>query len=366
MQSSLSAVLGVETEPPRYNMRRAASRPPPPSARTRGLAEPQAERTLVQAKPPGSAIQTNEVVVALAQAAAAIAKEVAATQPEPLVAAVDLKHADLQQLVSNDLLLTLMPEAEPENNAGGEHLDVKSGPVGAADASPLDAKPCVGRTSPTDVISAARAGWSVPSPSCAETLTPILAPRDSEQYTHWTPLVAHLLPKTVAPTPPASPLQLVAHSSMKKIRTVAWKHSKPKHVLDEVTLGEGEGAANRHVLVAADPHVELPWSFWQARHSGSAPSGTLTSSPPLSALRLFSSPPPALCPFLLSPYPHLPLPLPLPLSSLALLLSFPPPPPPPLPQPPPVPHLLLPFLRTPSTSPPCPTPSPHLSPGEHR
>lgn len=182
MQSSLSAVLGVETEPPRYNMRRAASRPPPPSARTRGLAEPQAERTLVQAKPPGSAIQTNEVVVALAQAAAAIAKEVAATQPEPLVAAVDLKHADLQQLVSNDLLLTLMPEAEPENNAGGEHLDVKSGPVGAADASPLDAKPCVGRTSPTDVISAAGAGWSVPSPSCAETLTPILAPRDSKPW----------------------------------------------------------------------------------------------------------------------------------------------------------------------------------------
>ena len=186
MQSS-TAVLGVETEPPRYNMRRTTSRPNPPphAARTRGLAKPQAERTtLVQAKPntkPGSAAQTNEVVVALAQAAAAIAKEVAAAQPEPPVAAVDLKHADLQQLVSSDLLLSLMPEAEPEN-AGGEHLDVKSGPVGAAGASPLDAKPCVGRTSPTDVISAAGAGWSVPSPSCAETLTPILAPCDSKPW----------------------------------------------------------------------------------------------------------------------------------------------------------------------------------------
>ena len=137
----------------------------------------------MQAKPntkPGSATQTNEVVVALAQAAAAVAVagEVAATQPEPPVAAVDLKHADLQQLVSSDLLLSLMPEAEPEN-AGGEHLDVKSGVVGAAGASPLDAKPCVGRTSPTDVISAAGAGWSVPSPSCAETVTPILAPREA-------------------------------------------------------------------------------------------------------------------------------------------------------------------------------------------
>ena len=313
MQSWATAELGVATEPPRYNMRRTASRPNPNSVR-RGLAKPQAERTtLVQAKPntkPGSATQTNEVVVALAQAAAAIAKEVAAAQPEPPVAAVDLKHADLQQLVSSDLLLSLMPEAEPEN-AGGEHLDVKSGPVGAAGASPLDAKPCVGRTSPTDVISAAGAGWSVPSPSCAETLTPILAPCDSEQYTHWTSLVAQPPPKTVAPTPPASPLRPVAHSSTRKIRTVAWEeHSKPKHVLDEVALGEGKGAASRHVLVAANPDVELPWSFWQARHSGSAPSGSLTSSPPL------------------------------------LAPSLPPPPP--------------------STSPPCPTPSPHLSPGEHR
>ena len=316
MQSS-PAVLGVETEPPRYNMRRTTSRPNPPphAARTRGLAKPQAERTtLVQAKPntkPGSATQPNEVVVALAQAAAAVAvaEEVGATQPEPPVAAVDLKHADLQQLVSSDLLLSLMPEAEPEN-AGGEHLDVKSGPVGAAGASPLDAT-CVGRTSPTDVISAAGAAWSVPSPSCAETLTPILAPCDSEQYTHWTSLVAQPPPKTVAPTPPASPLRPVAHSSTRKIRTVAWEeHSKPKHVLDEVALGEGKGAASRHVLVAANPDVELPWSFWQARHSGSAPSGSLTSSPPL------------------------------------LAPSLPPPPP--------------------STSPPCPTPSPHLSPGEHR
>ena len=186
MQSS-TAALGVATEPPRYNMRRTASRPNPNSVR-RGLAKPQAERTtLVQAKPntkPGSATQTNEVVVALAQAAAAVAvaEEVGATQPEPPVAAVDLKHADLQQLVSSDLLLSLMPEAEPEN-AGGEHLDVKSGPVGAAGASPLDAKPCVGRTSPTDVISAAGAvGWSVPSPSCAETVTPILAPRTSKPW----------------------------------------------------------------------------------------------------------------------------------------------------------------------------------------
>ena len=209
----------------------------------------------------------------------AVAGEVGATQPEPPVAAVDLKHADLQQLVSSDLLLSLMPEAEPEN-AGGEHLDVKSGPVGAAGASPLDAKPCVGRTSPTDVISAAGAGWSVPSPSCAETVTPILAPCDSEQYTHWTPLVAQPLPKPVAPTPPASPLRPVAHSSTRKIRTVAWEeHSKPKHVLDEIALGER--AANRQVLVAANPDVELPWSFWQARHSDSAPSGSLTSSPPL-------------------------------------------------------------------------------------
>ena len=276
MQSS-PAVLGVETEPPRYNLQRTTSRPNPPphAARTRGLAKPQAERTtLVQAKPntkPGSATQTNEVVVALAQAAAAIAKEVAATQPEPPVAAVDLKHADLQQLVSSDLLLSLMPEAEPENT-GGEHLDVESGQVGAAGASPLDAKPCVGRTSPTDVISAAGAAWSVPSPSCAETLTPILAPRDSEQYTHWTPLVAQPLPaKPVAPTSPASPLRPVAHSSTRKIRTVAWEeHSKPKHVLDEVALGEGKGAASRHVLVAANPDVEVPWSFWQARHSVAA------------------------------------------------------------------------------------------------
>ena len=186
MQSS-TAALGVDTEPPRYNMRRTASRPNPNSVR-RGLAKPQAERTtLVHTKAntnwntkPGSATQTNEVVVALAQAAAAVAvaEEVGATQPEPPVAAVDLKHADLQQLVSSDLLLTLMPEAEPEN-AGGEHLDVKSGVVGAAGASPLDAKPCVGRTSPTDVISAAGAGWSVPSPSCAETVTPILAPREA-------------------------------------------------------------------------------------------------------------------------------------------------------------------------------------------
>ena len=186
MQSWATAALGVATEPPRYNMRRTASRPNPNSVR-RGLAKPQAERTtLVHTKPntkPGSATQPNEVVVALAQAAAAVAvaEEVGATQPEPPVAAVDLKHADLQQLVSSDLLLSLMPEAEPEN-AGGEHLDVKSGPVGAAGASPLDAKPCVGRTSPTDVISAAGAGWSVPSPSCAENLTPILAPRDSKPW----------------------------------------------------------------------------------------------------------------------------------------------------------------------------------------
>ena len=258
MQSWATAALGVATEPPRYNMRRTASRPNPNSVR-RGLAKPQAERTtLVQAKPntkPGSATQTNEVVVALAQAAAAVAVagEVGATQPEPPVAAVDLKHADLQQLVSSDLLLTLMPEAEPEN-AGGEHLDVKSGPVGAAGASPLDAKPCVGRTSPTDVISAAGAGWSVPSPSCAETVTPILAPCDSEHYTHWTPLVAQPLPQTVAPTQPASPLRPVAHSSTRKIRTVAWEeHSKPKHVLDEDMLDEGECVA-----VAADPGAQLP------------------------------------------------------------------------------------------------------------
>ena len=87
----------------------------------------------------------------------------------------------------------------------------------------------------------------------------------------WTPLVAQPLPKTVAPTQPASPLRPVAHSSTRKIRTVAWeKHSKLKHVLDEVALGEGKGAANRHVLVAANPDVELPWSFWQARHSVAA------------------------------------------------------------------------------------------------
>ena len=95
-----------------------------------------------------------------------------------------------------------------------------------------------------------------------------------------TPLVAQPLPQPVVPTQPVSPLRPVAHSSTRKIRTVAWEeHSKPKHVLDEIALGER--AANRHVLVAANPDVELPWSFWQARHSDSAPSGSLTSSPPL-------------------------------------------------------------------------------------
>lgn len=74
----------------------------------------------------------------------------------------------------------------------------------------------------------------------------------------WTPLVAHPLPKTVAPTPPASP---VTHSSTRKIRTITWEeHSKPKHVLDEDMLDEGECAA-----VAADPGAQLPWAFWQAR-----------------------------------------------------------------------------------------------------
>ena len=258
--------LAVDTDHlPRYNMRRTASRPPP-SARPRVLAKPQTGSTLVQTTPSGPSPQTNEVVIALAQAAAAIAKEVAATQPEPLVAAVDLKHADLQQLVSSDLLLTLMPEAEPED-AAGEGLDVpllSVDPVGAADASPLDAKPCAGRTSPSDVISAAD-GWSVPSRS--EPLTPILALRDSKQYKHWTPLIAHSSTKTDAPTPPASPLRLVAHLSTRKIRTVAWEeHSKPKHVLDEDMLGEGEAAARKHVSAAADPGSQLPWSFWQARH----------------------------------------------------------------------------------------------------
>ena len=261
--------LEVDTDQlPRYNMRRVASRPPP-SARTRVLAKPpQTESTLVQTTPTAASSQTNEVVIALAQAAAAIAKEVAATEPEPLVAAVDLKHADLQQLVSSDLLLTLMPEAEPDD-AAGEDRDVPPlsvDPVGAADASPLDAKPSAGRTSPTDVISAA-AGWSMPSRSCAERLTPILAPRDSEQYKHWTPLIAHSFPKTDAPTPPASPLRLVTHLSKRKIRTVAWEeHSKPKHVLNEDMLGEGKAAARQQVSTAADPIAELPWSFWQARH----------------------------------------------------------------------------------------------------
>ena len=75
------------------------------------------------------------------------------------------------------------------------------------------------------------------------------------------PLVAHPPPKTVAPTQPASPLRPVAHSSTRKIRTVAWEeHSKPKHVLDEDMLDEGECLA-----VAADPGAQLPWSFWQAR-----------------------------------------------------------------------------------------------------
>ena len=77
----------------------------------------------------------------------------------------------------------------------------------------------------------------------------------------WKPLVAHPLPKPVAPTQPASPLRPVAHSSTRKIRTVAWEeHSKPKHVLDEDMLDEGECVA-----VAADPGAQLPWSFWQAR-----------------------------------------------------------------------------------------------------
>ena len=294
MVDKLPAALQMEMETehlPRYNMRRAASRPPP-SARTRVLAKPQTESTLVQTRPSGAAPQINDVVVALVQAAAAIAKEVAATGPEPLVAAVDIKHADLQQLVSSDLLLTLMPEAEPEVDAAVKDLDVESRPLLSvdADASPLDAKPCVGRTSPTDVISAAT-GWSVPSRSCAEPLTPILAPRASEQCKRWTPLIAHSFPKTVAPTPPASPLRLVAHVptrkisfprtvaptpqasplrlahvSTRKIRTVAWEeHSKPKHVLDEDVLREGQAAATKHVS-AADSGVELPWSFWQARH----------------------------------------------------------------------------------------------------
>merc|ERR1719424_736068 len=391
MATVLQAAVDTENLP-RYNMRRAASRPPP-SARPRVLAKPQTESTLVQTTPSGPSPQTNEVVIALAQAAAAIAKEVAATGPEPLVAAVDLKHADLQQLVSSDLLLTLMPEAEPED-AAGEDLDVtllSVDPVGAADASPLDAKPCAGRTSPTDVISAAD-GWSVPSR--AEPLTPNLAPRDLKPWAcafpectkvysqrdglrqharkyhatwlrsnhtsfyrtsdeaegklwdcaeatgwcilddsqpgrylyvapsgrvftskkaaeavreqeetmmlrcdeqiddlaeqidspvlvealqslcrasatvhtkkrksvfgggsttatpeeHWTPLIAHSFPKTDAPTPPASPLRLVAHLSTREIRTVAWEeHSKPKHVLDEDMLGEGEAAARKHV-----------------------------------------------------------------------------------------------------------------------
>ena len=66
---------------------------------------------------------------------------------------------------------------------------------------------------------------------------------------------------------PASPLRLVAHLSTRKIRTVAWEeHSKPRHVLDEYMLGEGEAAARKHVLAAADPGAQLPWSFWQARH----------------------------------------------------------------------------------------------------
>lgn len=185
MVDKLPAALQMEMETehlPRYNMRRAASRPPP-SARTRVLAKPQTESTLVQTRPSGAAPQINDVVVALVQAAAAIAKEVAATGPEPLVAAVDIKHADLQQLVSSDLLLTLMPEAEPEVDAAVKDLDVESRPLLSvdADASPLDAKPCVGRTSPTDVISAAT-GWSVPSRSCAEPLTPILAPRASRPW----------------------------------------------------------------------------------------------------------------------------------------------------------------------------------------
>ena len=83
----------------------------------------------------------------------------------------------------------------------------------------------------------------------------------------WTPLIAHAFPKTVAPTPPASPLRLVAHLSTRKIRTIAWEeHSKPKHVLDEDMLDEGEAAAAKHISAAADPGAQLPWSFWQARH----------------------------------------------------------------------------------------------------
>ena len=274
MVDKVPAVLELEVDTdhlPRYNMRRAALRPPP-SARTRVLATPQSESTSVQAKPSGPAPQIDEVVIALAQAAAAIATQGRATEPGPLVAAVDLKHADLQQLVGSDLLLTLMPDAGLEG-AAGEDLDVESrpllsvDPVGAVDPSPLNVKPCAGSTSPTDVISAA-AGWSVPSRSRAETLTPILAPRDSEQCKHWTPLIAHAFPKTIAPTPPAEPLRLVAHLSTRKmIRTVAWEeHSKPKHVLDEGVLGEGEAVATKHVSAAADPDAQLPWSFWQARH----------------------------------------------------------------------------------------------------
>ena len=263
------AVLELEVDTdhlPRYNMRRAALRPPP-SAKKRVLATPQSESTSVQAKPSGPAPQIDEVIIALAQAAATIATQGRATEPGPLVAAVDLKHADHQQLVGSDLLLTLMPDAGLEG-AAGEDLIVESRPLPlSVDPSPLDFKPCAGSTSPTDVISAA-AGWSVPSRSRAETLTPILAPRDSEQCKHCTPLIAHAFPKTIAPTPPAEPLRLVAHLSTRKmIRTVAWEeHSKPKHVLDEGVLGEGEAVATKHVSAAADPDAQLPWSFWQARH----------------------------------------------------------------------------------------------------
>ena len=161
---------------------------PPPSAsarRTRVRATQQTESsTFVQTVSCGPYAPTNEAVRG---ALAAQAAQFLMPEYEPC-AAVDLKNADIQ-MESRDMLLTLMPDPGFEAATAGVEA-VKSqpllsvDPVGTGDAGPLGAKLCAGRASPTGVISAA-ARWSVPlrpSRSRAEPLTPIPAPRNSEQY----------------------------------------------------------------------------------------------------------------------------------------------------------------------------------------
>ena len=84
----------------------------------------------------------------------------------------------------------------------------------------------------------------------------------------WAPLTAPSPPERDVPTPPASPLRLVAlaNQSTRKIRTVAWEqHSKPKHVLVEDVSGEGVAAAAKHGSATADDTAQLQLPFWQVR-----------------------------------------------------------------------------------------------------